>query len=215
MKRMIKSAEEVQYDESISLAVGTCYVLRETDVQHASIAAQRSSMQYAKITKTTNNYVIYDVYGVRYGYWDLDRYHVKKSKNNFTGTCTGNGRYLCFASEDELFKELNIDPNKEFNVSPGTVFSLESANWQRNLPVLFTVVVDVSDDEVVCREYKYCDMWRVGTTMYQVDRYSRSGFAQVVSHRSMHEYSSLQEFVNELGLDMDKIKEAARVRHPW
>lgn len=66
MKRMIKSAEEVQYDESISLAAGTCYVLRETDVQHASAAAQRSSMQYAKITKTTNNYVIYDVYGVRY-----------------------------------------------------------------------------------------------------------------------------------------------------
>lgn len=122
---------------------------------------------------------------------------------------------MCFASEEDLFKKLNIDLNKEFNVSPGTVFSLDSANWQRNQPVFFTVVVDVSDDEVVCREYEYCHLWRVGTTMYQVVTYSRSGFAQSVSHDSMHEYSSLQEFVNELGLDMDKIKEAARVRHPW
>lgn len=221
MKRMIKSAEEVQSDESVPLVAGTCYVIQQTDAQHASTTAQRYSIRYAKIVKTTNNYVIYDQYSVQHGYLDPDYYGVKQSKKNFIRSWSGNGKYLCFASEDELFNVLNIDPNKEFNVAPGTVFSSFTANSQgRNsmmFTVFFTVVLDVSyeNDKVVCREYKYCDEHHVGRNMYKDFTYSIGAFAQQVSSPSIHEYSSLQEFVNETGLDIDVIHEASEARLEW
>lgn len=218
MKRLILAASDVmslQYHENIPLAAGMCYVIDQTDAQHASALAQREGIRYAKIIKVTSNYVIYDVYRVEYGYLDLYFRSIKKSTKNFIRICTGNGMYLCFANEDKLFEELNIDPYKEFNVSPGTVFSSYTANSQGHNSVIFTVVLDVSNDEVHCRKHKYCDKYRLGKNMYKDVTYSIGEFAQKASHNWMHQYNSLQEFVDKTGLDADVVNKASWAGFDW
>lgn len=199
MKRMILSDTDINVMENYK--AGQCIILNHESIQDVST----QYFEFIKITSVTPRYVTFSRYVNRHGYIGCVTSYIKRSHSNFLKLYAGDGTYCTFDSEEDMLDSLNVQP-KVMDIQVGQVYCSKSTE-PGDENIYFTKVGAIDDDTVKFATYHYTT-YRFSPYVCAYSLGERNVGAFMVRHNDDLVFDSLQSFVDEFDLDMNKIKRA-------